>query len=117
MTRNDLIINDDVPRTKWKMAVIEQLIRGNDGYVRAATIRYNGGRTNRPISKLYPLEVSSVETVDQNSIDDHDKDNQGSNAADQITRQSTRSSAMKAKGNIANWTKMLLSPAPEDVEK
>ena len=116
-TGDVVLIHDDVPRTKWKMAVIEQLIRGNDGYVRAATIRYNGGRTNRPISKLYPLEVSSIETVDQNSIDDHDKDNQGSNVADQITRQSTRSSAMKAKGNIANWTKMLLSPAPEDVEK
>ena len=105
-----MLIHDDVPRTKWKMAVIEQLIRGND---RAATIRYNGGRTNRPISKLYPLEVSSVETVDQNTIDES---NQGSNVADQMTRQSTRSSAMKAKGNITNWTKMLLSPAPEDVE-
>ena len=109
-----MLIHDDVPRTKWKMAVIEQLIRGNDGNVRAATIRYNGGRTNRPISKLYPpLEVSSVETVDQNTIDES---NQGSNVADQMTRQSTRSSAMKAKGNITNWTKMLLSPAPEDVE-
>ena len=46
----------------------------DDGYVRAATIRYNGGRTNRPISKPYPLEVSSVDTnikeVDWNTIDD-----------------------------------------------
>ena len=111
-----MLIHDDVPRTKWKMAVIEQLIRGNDGYVRAATIRYHSGRTNRPISKLYPLEVSSFETVDQNTIDDHDKSNQGSNVADQMTRQSTRSSAMKAKGNIPNWTKMLLSHPSEDVE-
>jgi len=79
-TGDVVLIHDDVPKTKWKMAVVEQLIRVIDGYVRAATIRYNGGRT---ISKLYPLEVPSVETVevssieavDQNTIDDdHDKD-------------------------------------------
>ena len=98
------------------MAVVKQLIRGNDGYVRAATIRYNDGRTNRPISKLYSLEVSSEEIVDQNTIDDHDKGNQRSGVADQVTRQSTRSSAIKVQENIANWTKTLLLPAPEDVE-
>ena len=60
-TGDVVLIHDDVPRTKWKMAFVEQLIRGNDGYVQAATIRYDDGRTNRPISKLYPLEVSSAE--------------------------------------------------------
>ena len=68
-TGDVVLIHDDVPRTKWKMAFVE---RGNDGYVQAATIRYNGGRTNRPISKLYPLEVSSAEAVDQNTTDDFD---------------------------------------------
>ena len=43
------------------MAVIQRLIKGNDGYVRAAEIRTNTGRTNRPISKLYPLEISTDE--------------------------------------------------------
>jgi len=43
------------------MAVIQRLIKGNDGYVRAAEIRTNAGKTNRPISKLYPLEISANE--------------------------------------------------------
>ena len=37
-----------------------QLVQGEDGYTRAANIRYRGGKTNRPIAKLYPLEVLST---------------------------------------------------------
>jgi len=46
------------------MAVVEQLVQGNDGYTRAANIRYSRGRTNRLIAKLYPLEVSSTNSDD-----------------------------------------------------
>ena len=49
------------PRIDWRLAVIEELIVGNNGLVRAAHIRTGQGRTNRPISKLCPLEVSSNE--------------------------------------------------------
>ena len=41
------------------MAVIEELMKGNDGLVCAAKIRTAQGRTNRPIARLIPLEVSS----------------------------------------------------------
>ena len=34
-----VLIHDDSPRASWKMAVIENLIKGNDGYVRAAEVR------------------------------------------------------------------------------
>ena len=115
-TGDVVLIHDDTPRTKWKMAVVEQLMKGKDDYVRAATIKYNGGKTNRPINKLYPLEVSSVDTdieeVDQNTTDD--RGDEGSDAADHVIR-STRSSAAKGQQNINNWVKTLLSPAPEDV--
>jgi len=43
------------------MAVTQRLIKGNDGYVRAAEIRTNTGRKNQPISKLYPPEMSTNE--------------------------------------------------------
>ena len=56
-----VLIQDDTPRIDWRLAVIEELIVGNDGLVRAAHIRTAQGRTNRPISKLCPLEVSSNE--------------------------------------------------------
>ena len=52
-------IHDDTPRSQWKLGVIEELTRGNDGYIRSVTVRTAGGRTNRPIARLYPLEVSA----------------------------------------------------------
>ena len=51
-------IHDNVPRSQWKLAVIEGVNRGDDGFVRSVTVRTASGRTNRPIARLYPLEVS-----------------------------------------------------------
>ena len=39
--------------------VIEKLIIGNNGLVRAVNVRTANGRTNRPIVRLYPLEVTA----------------------------------------------------------
>ena len=39
------------------MAMIKELIKGNEGLVRAANIRTAAGRTNRAITRLVPLEV------------------------------------------------------------
>ena len=51
-------IYDESPRTQWKLGTIEELITGNDGLTRAATLRTSSGLiTSRPIVKLYPLEV------------------------------------------------------------
>lgn len=50
-------IHDETSRCKWKLAVVNELICGNDGLVRSARIRTTTGMTNRPIVKLYPLEV------------------------------------------------------------
>ena len=101
-----VLIHDDIPRLKWKIAVVEQLIQGKDGYTRAANIRYNGGRTNRPITKLYPLELSFTTN---DIVDRHSSDSIPSSRP-------TRNSTTKARQKIANWTRMLLSPAPKDVE-
>ena len=53
-----VLIHDDGPRLRWRFGVIEGLIEGNDGLVRAVNIRNNNRVTSRPISRLYPLEVS-----------------------------------------------------------
>lgn len=50
-------IHTDEKRSQWKLAVVQQLNRGADGLVRSAEIRTANGKTNRPINKLYPLEV------------------------------------------------------------
>ena len=57
-----VLIQDDTLYIDWKLAVVEELIEGKDGLVRAAHIRTAQGRTNRPISKLCPLEMSSDES-------------------------------------------------------
>ena len=54
-------IHDDAPRSQWKLGVIDGLNRGNDGYIRSVTVRTASDRTNRPIARLYPLEVSADE--------------------------------------------------------
>jgi len=50
-------IHDDCPRSQWKLAVIEDLTYGGDGYIQSVTVRTANGRTNRPVAWLYPLEV------------------------------------------------------------
>ena len=109
-----VLVHDNIPIAKWKMAVVEQLLQGKDGYTRAANIRYSGGKTNRPIAKLYPLEVSSINS-------DHVQDTTTDTATvsqlpGDIPVRPTRNSAAKARQNIDKWTRLLLSPAPEDVE-
>ena len=52
-----VLIHDDTPRVIWKYAVIEGVIRGNGGVIRAASIRTNTGKTTQPITKLYPLKL------------------------------------------------------------
>ena len=56
-------MHDDTPRINWQLAVIEDVIRGSNGLIRAANIRTKAGRTNRPIARLYPLEVHSTDTL------------------------------------------------------
>ena len=55
-TGDIVLIHDDKPRIDWRLAV---MIPGNDGLTRAANICTSTGKTNRPISKLYPLKVNS----------------------------------------------------------
>ena len=43
----------------WNLAIVQKLNYGNDNLVRSAVIKTKSGVTNRPIRKLYPLEVRS----------------------------------------------------------
>jgi len=40
---------------------LEELIEGLGGHIRTATIRTNARKTNRPVTKLFPLEVNAVD--------------------------------------------------------
>jgi len=60
-------IHDDCPRVHWRLGVIEQMNKGADGLVCSAQLRTSTGRTNRPIAKLYSLEVTVTDTLPSRS--------------------------------------------------
>jgi len=64
LVRDVVIIHDDVPRINWKLAVVERLVIGLDGCTRAAEVRTASGKTNRPITRLFPLEINENDDLD-----------------------------------------------------
>ena len=67
-------IHDDTPRHQWRLGVIEELVKGDDGFIRSVTLHTAGGRTNRPIACLYPLEVSAEQPNSDINIENHNID-------------------------------------------
>lgn len=64
ITQGDVVTIHDgnEKRNLWRMGLVEELILGVDGRVRAAHVRVsvNGDRTavwKRPVERLYPLEI------------------------------------------------------------
>ena len=133
-----VLVHDDVPRNKWRLAVIERLDKGYDGLIRTAYICTSTGRKNRPIPRPYPLEVAAHEAHEAHEYTgtrkgDTTSDHEGSkekpdisrrprrNAASQAVVQSMvqrpiRSSATIARDKISQWSKEIIGPSPEDVE-
>ena len=55
-------VKEGLPRGKWKLGRIEELIISNDGETRAAKIRTAHGHVlKRPLNLLYPMELSTFE--------------------------------------------------------
>ena len=59
-----VLIHDKLPRNRWKMGVVIDRYVGKDGYIRGCKVRTltKTGRIiylNRPVNKLYPLEIQS----------------------------------------------------------
>ena len=102
--------------------MIEDVITGHDGLIRAVNIRTNSGRrTNRPISRLYPLEITNktnAEPVNSDATDTQNKLDFESNQRNTSQPQDihlTRQAAMKAHARVAEWTSVLCGPL-EDVD-
>jgi len=95
-----ILVHDEGSRINWKLAVVQELLPGRDGHVRAVNIRTQGGTTNRPIAKLYPLEISAqpqenltpaVPSVDY--------------PVDPLPKRTRRAAASRAMQRIAEWTR------------
>ena len=64
-----LVHEDNVKRSNWKMGKVEELIVGKDKEVRGVKLRIiTKGKpifVNRPVQKLYPLQVCGIENGDR----------------------------------------------------
>ena len=45
---------------KWPLAVVLQIFRGRDSYIRAVQLRTSKGVMERPVQHLYPLETTGL---------------------------------------------------------
>ena len=62
-----LIEDEDLPRQRWRLGKVEELITSTDGFVRGAKLRVHNEKRkisyiNRPVNKLCFFEVSSNES-------------------------------------------------------
>ena len=110
-----VIVHDDGPRVNWRLAVVTKLLVRRGGFTRAAEIRTSTGNTNRPIAKLYPLEVHSDEYVNKVSpiptrvMDGApltERQPERENRVDQPMRQS----AKRATERMSEWVEALRAP-------
>jgi len=62
-----MLIHDDGPRLHWRLSVIDSLIQGNDGFVWLVNVHTINRVMSRPISRLYPSEISYPPTDHNNS--------------------------------------------------
>lgn len=105
-----VVVHDEKPRMQWRLAIVEELIKGGDNLVRAAHIRMGTYKTTHPITKLYPLEVSSSGEMNSQKASDEPNDRVDPPSNHRVRRKG----ASKALQNITRWTKVL-GRAPEDV--
>ena len=108
-----IVHEDNKPRLQWRLAVVENLIQGNDGHVRAAHIRTNSHKTTRPVAKLYPLEVHSELEDDDTTAEVVANPSQQKTDTPRVRE--VRAAAARTLQKIKQWSKVL-GPAPENIE-
>jgi hypothetical protein len=117
---NDVVlIGDERKRVNWPLGRIVELLPGKDKQVRVAKVKTKHGIIERPIAKLYPLEVQ------QNVAETHEcAPLQSTNEVDQLViadnadnrelgRRPIRNAAKKAKMRISEQADLACG---EDVE-
>lgn len=60
-------VKDDGPRISWNLGRVLELHRGIDGHVRSVKLKLRSGITTRPVTLLYPLEITA-ESGQENSV-------------------------------------------------
>ena len=108
-----VLIHDDGPRLQWRLGIVDSLLQGNDGLVRAVNVRTNNRITSRPISRLYPLEVSLPS--DNQTECSNSTEIATNSTKDETGDRPQWAAAKRARARLLEWTTRLTRP-PEDVE-
>jgi len=109
-----VLVHDDTPRIKWKLAVIEGVNKSTDGIIRSADIRTTTGRKNQPIVHLYSLEVTTSDTV--RSTPQTSRSEVTSTSNTDVPASSNRpvcDAARRGREQIKQWTNLLRAPPPQ----
>ena len=114
-----VLVHDDTPRLHWKLAIVDDLVEGNDGLVRSAHISTANYKTNRPITRLYPLEVVSNpnnnltgESTEDSStpVSMQQQSNTDVQSDGPVLPRPKRAAATRAMKTISEWTNTLRRP-------
>ena len=112
--KGDLVFlqEDNIKRGQWKVGIVEEIIFGKDGEPRGATVRkYEKGKIvhlNRPLQKLYPLEIARDNKGDKS--EEKVLSRQESECSVREENESRRQSS-RAAAKDARWkSKLMLDP-------
>ena len=104
-----MLVHDDSARVNWKLAGIESVNKGGDGLIRSANIRMATRRTNRPIARLYPLEVTAATEVITKPTAKETLETQTDDHPAPL-RRPVREAARRRKERIEEWVTSLCAP-------
>jgi len=97
----------------WKLARIEELLKGPDGHVRGAVIRVPSRSSStilrRPLSRLYPLEIECRPTEELNQPANTSQNNEVEEEPQQVQGAEPRDRPKRAAAQRASeWMKALI---------
>jgi len=113
------VVHDDTPRLHWKLSIVHDLVKSNDGLVCSAHISTANYKAYRKITRLFPLEV--VSHPDDNLIRMSSEDSSPTVSVEQQSNtdiqndnpaysRPKRTAATRAMKRISEWTNTLLCP-------
>ena len=107
-----VMIHDDGPRIHWRLAIVDSLIKGNDGLLRAANIRTSNRITSRSITRLYSLELFFNHEPNPTDLEtDSDASKCDTQNEEMIANmRPRRAAAKKAETQLLEWTKGSSAP-------
>ena len=91
---NVLIIGDEKNRREWRKGKVVRLIKGKDDVVRGVTLLHKRHTIDQPLQLVCPLEIRTVENVDQSQKGRRDR-------ADVGEQRPRRAAAQRAAQRIA----------------